>query len=116
MVQSLYSLRRFAVSDGDPSMEYASGLVEYALGIWFAAWAFRKRYEVDYRLDRGMQILRWSVIGVGFAMAQIAGGTAAKWVRLCGAFIALAFLCWPNLAYHVTRLFRPEDSASGPTG
>jgi hypothetical protein len=74
------------------------------LGIWFAAWAFRRRYELDYPLDREMQMLRWAVISVGFVLAQIPGPNA-KWVRFCGGFVALGFLSWPNFAYYTSRLF-----------
>jgi hypothetical protein len=84
--------------------EYARGLIKYALGIWFAAWAFRRKYKLDYPLDRGIQMLRWAVILVTFALALIHGPNA-KWIRLCGGLTALAFLCWPNFAYHLARLF-----------
>ena len=93
-------------------IEYARGIIEYALGIWFAAWAFRRRYELDYPLDRGMQTLRWAVIFVAFALALVPGPNA-KWVRFCSGFTAIAFLSWPNFAYHIARLIRGNDNASG---
>jgi hypothetical protein len=94
-------------------MGYAGGLIEKVLGIWIAAWAFRRKYELDQKLDRGMQTLRWAVVFAGFALAEIPGSKAA-WARLSGGFTALAFLCWPNFACHVTRLFRREGNRGEP--
>ena len=77
--------------------------------MWFASWAFRKRYELDHPLDMGMQVFRWSVVCVAFGLALIPG-PGAKWIRLCGGFTGLAFLCWPNFAYHITRLIRHDSN------
>jgi hypothetical protein len=83
-------------------MALVQSIFEYAAGMWFAAWAFRKRYELDYKLNGQMQLLRWVVVCVGFALTFISGASA-KWLRLGGGFTALFFLCWPNLAYHAVR-------------
>jgi hypothetical protein len=77
-------------------MEYAGGLIEKVLPIWIAAWAFQREYKLDRKLDRGMQMLPWAVAFAGFA--------------LDGAFTALAFLCWPNFAYRLMRLFRRDGN------
>ena len=73
--------------------------------IWFTAWAFRKRYEVDETLDQAMQITRWSVVTLGFALAGVPGERWAV-LRLASGFTALGFLCWPNFAFHAVRLVR----------
>lgn len=99
-------------------IEYAQGLIQGALGVWFAAWAVRRRYKLDHPLDQGMQMLRWAVIALMFGLALVPG-TNAGWLRVCGLLTSLAFLCWPNLAYRIVRLFRGSahgsDSDSGPS-
>jgi hypothetical protein len=77
------------------------------LSIWFVVWAIRRQGEFDYELDKTAQLIRWSVVFIGFGLIprvpdewQYAG-----YLRLTLGFIAMLFLCWPNFAYHVRRLF-----------
>jgi hypothetical protein len=73
--------------------------------IWFAVWAFRKRYEVDETLDATMKIVRWSVVVLGFALVDVLGQRWAV-LRVASGFTALGFLCWPNFAFYSVRLVR----------
>jgi hypothetical protein len=86
-------------------LEYMGGLAASAASVWLLFWAIRRTYEVDEKLDRRAQILRWSIIAAGFA-ATLPPGSTFKWVRIIGGFLGLAFLCWPNFAYHLRHLGR----------
>jgi hypothetical protein len=89
-------------------LEYAQGLIQGALGVWFAAWAVRRKFKLDHPLDMGMQMFRWVTIALTFGLALVQGPNA-KWIRLSGGFTALALLCWPNFAYHIVRLYRGDE-------
>jgi hypothetical protein len=95
-------------------MSYTVSLIESAAGIWFASWAFRTKYETDYNLDATMRGVRWGVVLLSFGLANVPG-PEARAVRLIGGAIGLAFLCWPNLAYHVVRVFSKHHRNS-PAG
>jgi hypothetical protein len=82
------------------------GLAESVLCIWFAVWAFRKRYEVDETLDRTAQAVRWILVAALWALVGALPGPRWAVTRVILGFAGLAFLCWPNLAFHVVRLFR----------
>lgn len=86
-------------------MDYTVGLVQDLMGIWLAAWAFRRRYELDRPLDRTAKWVRWSFVLAAFSATQIPGERAAP-IRVGGLIVTLVFLCWPNLAFHVTRFGR----------
>jgi len=74
--------------------------------IWLSVWAIRKKAEVDYPLDRTARLVRWAVVVVGFAIGYYVPGSEFAYTRIGGGFLGLAFLCWPNFAYHLTNLFR----------
>jgi hypothetical protein len=81
--------------------------------IWLSVWAIRRKAEVDYPLDRSARIVRWGIVAVGFAVGYYVPGPDLWYLRVAGGFLALAFLCWPNFAYHLTNLFRrgaPQNS------
>lgn len=76
--------------------------------IWFSVWAVRRKAEVDYALERPARVVRWSVVVVGFVMGYYLPGPKFGYLRVAGGFLGLAFLCWPNFAYHLTNLFTKE--------
>jgi hypothetical protein len=80
-----------------------SFLTERSVGIWFTFWALRYRAGWDYKLNRAAKIVRWSVVGVGYLLGASLPGPAA--VRLVPGFIGVGFLCWPNFAYRLAKLF-----------
>jgi hypothetical protein len=43
---------------------------------------------------------------VGFAVGYYMPKPEFWYVRVAGGFLGLAFLCWPNFAYHLTNVFR----------
>jgi len=81
----------------------ARHLVERSAVLWFCAWAVHHpRAGWDYRLSNAAKATRWTIILVGYVLAV---SLPALTARSIAEFIALAFLCWPNLAYHLTNLF-----------
>jgi hypothetical protein len=40
-------------------------------------------------------------------------GANVGWFRVFSYFAGLAFLCWPNLAYHLSKLFEEWPTAEG---
>ena len=89
--------------DGE-TYQYVGKLIANAACVWFAFWAIRSKYELDYKLNRAAQTLRWGVIVVAFSVALLRA-PQFKAVRITAGIVFLAFLCWPNFAYHLTRLF-----------
>jgi|SRR5580698_2886614 hypothetical protein len=78
--------------------------------IWLSVWAIRWKAEADYPLDRFARIVRWTVVALGFAIGYYVPGPGLGYVRVAGGFLGLAFLCWPNFAYHLTNVFRGKPS------
>lgn len=70
----------------------------------FISWGIRSKGEFDYPLDFAGQVVRWVLaIGLLGAATYFPGLSAQRLILLlCG----LAFLAWPNFAYHLTRLLR----------
>ena len=77
------------------------------LNIWFVWWAIRFKGELDYMLDLTARVIRWLVIAIclGF-VCGLPELVYPPTLRVCVAFIGVAFLVWPNLAYHATRVVR----------
>ena len=98
---------------------YASQLAEEAASVWFVSWALRRRYELDYKLNRREQTLRWVVIALTFGLAMLRGPNLAV-VRIVAGISGIAFLAWPNLAHHTMglaerlHLAKRSDRAGGP--
>ena len=75
--------------------------------IWFASWGFRKHHDLDHPLDPLAHAIRWGVVVFGFWLAYYANN---GYVRVISCFaLGLSFLCWPNFAYHLARLFRKKS-------
>lgn len=88
------------------TMSFAAGVI----CIWLSVWAIRRKTEVDYPLDWASQVLRWTVVVLGFAVAHLPGADLG-YVRVAGYLVGLAFLCWPNFSYHLVHLVRRNDVA-----
>jgi hypothetical protein len=73
-----------------------------------ASKVFRRKYDLDYALDGLAQMVRWLAVAVGFGIASIPGASLGL-VRLGGGLFGLAFLCWPNCAYHLSRQSKRSD-------
>jgi hypothetical protein len=89
---------------------YVGGLAANAVCIWFAFWAIRRKYELDYPLDIWAQVVRWSLVGLSFALT-LPDGSQYKLLRILAGIALLAFLAWPNFAYHLVQLFRRSQTA-----
>jgi hypothetical protein len=84
-----------------------------SFGIWFVSWAIRRKGEFDYKLDRTARLTRWSIVAISFAV--VTRFPSLSLPRALSLTVGLAFLVWPNFAYHLTNLFRsgsrPQDDA-----
>ena len=80
--------------------------------IWLSVWVVRRSTGVDYSLDRSAKAVRWAIVAIGLAIGYVPGPNFG-YVRLGGFLLGLAFLCWPNFAYHLTALFKRKPSQSG---
>lgn len=90
---------------GYHTSSFAAGVI----CIWLSVWAIRKKADVDYKLDSTSQLLRWALVVVGFLVAHLPGSSLG-YVRVGGYVVGLAFLCWPNFAYHLTHLVHRDDA------
>lgn len=94
----------------------AFGLITRAAGIWFVVWAIRSKGGLDYRLDGLGHIIRWSTVLIAFSLVFVFSRLAMTGPRLIALCIGMAFLVWPNLAYHLSgqaSRSQPQD-AEGP--
>ena len=93
--------RLYLVTPLNNAISYLTELAAGAVSIWFFFWPFRRKYDLDYKLDRTAQIVRWSIVIGGFVFA-LAPGPEFKIVRILAGIILAAFLAWPNFAFHLT--------------
>src|SRR5882672_5004040 len=95
-------------------LEGASSLTSFlfqkSLGPWLSVWAIRSKWNLDYKLSPNARLVRWGVVILCYSCAPRASLAA---VRVSGLFIGLGFLCWPNFAYHLTRLFEKWPTTEG---
>lgn len=84
-----------------------TGTLAAILNVWFVFWAIRRRGDLDIPLDRPARILRWAValsfLSYPFVFPHLIDSPA---FRVCVGITGWAFLCWPNLAVHLTSLLR----------
>lgn len=90
------------------TFDYLSAVAKYIGTIWLAFWAYRRHYDLDYPLDRTGQMIRWSAVVLGLSLALLNGPEFAR-ARIAGGMLMLAFLAWPNFAYHLRESFRRSD-------
>jgi len=83
---------------------------EKSLGPWLSAWAIRSKWNLDYKLSPNANLVRWAVVIVCYSFAPRSSLVA---VRASGLLTGLSFLCWPNFAYHLTRLFEKWPTTEG---
>jgi Protein of unknown function (DUF3592) len=91
-----------------------SFLLQKSLGIWLLVWAIRYKADWDFRLSRTAKAVRWGVVGGGYVLGASLPGPGV--VRLVPGFVGICFLCWPNLAYHMTNLFVEWPTTEGRVG
>jgi hypothetical protein len=83
------------------------GTVAAILNVWFAFWAIRWRGDLDIPLDATAKAVRW-ILAISFLSFPIAFPHLidSSAFRLSVGLTGWAFLCWPNLAFHFTKLLR----------
>jgi hypothetical protein len=92
-----------------PQVSYA---LEKSLGLWLSVWAIRFSAGIDYKLSARGKAIRWVVVVICFALTSVPGANVG-WFRVLSYLVGLAFLCWPNLAYHLSKLFEEWPTAEG---
>ena len=92
-----------------PQVSYA---LEKSLGLWMSIWAIRYNAGVDYRLGAKARAIRWLAVVSCFALTSLPGASVG-WFRVFSYLVGLAFLCWPNLAYHVSKLIEEWPAVEG---
>src|SRR5512142_2883677 len=74
-----------------------------SLGPWLSVWAIRYKTGCDYKLSPTARAVRWLVVLCGYVLAAALPGPGI--VRIVPGLTGLCFMCWPNLAYHLTNFF-----------
>ena len=78
------------------------GAATRSVGPWFTVWAVRRKWKLDRKLNPNARLVRWGVVIACYSLCwRVKPAEAA----LAVLFVGLAFLCWPNFAYHLARLF-----------
>src|SRR5215469_13093524 len=81
-------------------------LLTASLSIWFIIWSIHRNLDVDKPLDASAKYLRFTIVILRYAFAampSVRPGSTAAVLQVIFAVIGLAFLCWPNFAYYLTR-------------
>lgn len=81
------------------------GSIAIAGCIWFCAWAIRRKGELDYPLDLPAKIIRWVAVAILMGIPANFPELPINTARIL-IFSGIAFLAWPNFAYHLTRFLR----------
>ena len=95
-------------------VSHVSFLLQKSLAIWLSLWAIRYKADWDYKLSGAAKTVRWVVVGVGYTLAAAVSGPPL--FRVVPGVIGICFLCWPNLAYHLTNLFVDWPTTEGRVG
>lgn len=104
----------FASMEIQTLVSHVSFLFQKSVGIWLSLWAIRYKADWDYKLSDLAKVVRWSVVAIGYTLAAALPGPPL--VRVLPGVIGICFLCWPNLAYHLTRLFIEWPTTEGRVG
>jgi len=95
-------------------VSHFSFLFQKSLGIWLSLWAIRYKADWDYKLSGTAKAVRWGVVGIGYTLAAVVPGPTL--MRVVPGVIGISFLCWPNLAYHLTKLLIKWPTTEGRLG
>jgi|ERR1035438_8826128 hypothetical protein len=95
-------------------VSHVSFAFQKSLGLWLSLWAIRYKAAWDYNMSDTAKAVRWGVVGIGYALAAALPGPPI--VRVVPGVLGMGFLCWPNLAYHLTNLFITWPTTEGRVG
>jgi hypothetical protein len=42
-----------------------------AVSVWLGFWAIRRKYDLDYKLDRSAQVMRWTIIAISVPLGPL---------------------------------------------
>jgi hypothetical protein len=74
--------------------------------IWFCVWVIRRKGEFDHKLDFSAKIIRWLAVVVFMGLPVEIPQLLTPAARVILGFIGVAFLAWPNFAYHLAGFLR----------
>jgi hypothetical protein len=83
----------------------AAYLLSTAVTIWLPFWGFRSKYELDRKLDRAAQYVRWTVVAACLITVDFEIVPPGNWAIAIGLTF-FAFFAWPNLAFYLTQLLK----------
>jgi len=89
-------------------------LAQTSIGVWFAFWAWRKKYGSDDAVRGRSQVVRWLIVLAAYSLTFLPQ-PSLWWLRVGSFLIGLAFIAWPSLAETVVeRLGRASKSSGLP--
>jgi len=91
------------------TINYVRVIAINAACMWFVAWGIRRKYELDYKLDKRAWIIRISIIALG-VICLCFRSASFKYERLFFGVAADVFLLWPNFAYHLSVMSRRDTT------
>lgn len=93
------------VHSGADLIRGAAYMLSAGLSVWLPCWGFRRKYDLDHKLDHTARYVRWSIVALCLILVDFEIVPPGNWAGVIG-FIFLGFLAWPNLAHHLTQPFR----------
>jgi hypothetical protein len=90
----------------------AGYIIQRSLGIWLSIWAVRYGMSIDYRLGIRGKVTRWAAVLLCFGLTAVPGSKLG-WFRIICYLVGLAFLCWPNLAYYLSKGYQEWPTIEG---
>jgi hypothetical protein len=88
------------MQSGTDLLRGAAYMVTAGLSVWLPCWGLRRKYELDYKLDRFAQYARCSILALCLIVIDFQIVPPGNWAAVIGV-IFLGFLAWPNFTYHI---------------
>jgi hypothetical protein len=81
------------------------GILSSIIGVWFVFWAIRSKGELDHKLSPTGRLIRWFFVASCLGGVLLAPDLFEPPNFRLGVFtIGMAFLVWPNFAFHLNRV------------
>jgi hypothetical protein len=89
----------------------ATRILSSVISIWFVVWAIRRKGDLDYNLSPGGMLIRWFLVVSCLGGVLVAPQLFEPPNLRLGVFaLGMAFLVWPNFAYHLVNLLSRRRS------
>lgn len=90
------------------TVTYIKSIAIDSAALWFVAWGIRKKYDLDLGLSTRGWLIRLLVICCGI-FSLCLRSHKYEYVRVVGGLLGIAFLVWPNFAFHLSELFDADE-------